>query len=326
MRTAALLSHESILRVHRTAVSAGLTTNRVGLLAGLPRNVVASLPQSTVPSEQLLSDLDALNKAAPLADHTLPLAVWLKNAVALASVREEASTFEQVLDELPASTAIERGEDSASPIEQPRLPSSGPLALKLLIVGVAAAVGACLLFLLFRRPPSAEEPGPAPPINTSPAPSSSGVVCADSADLRGVRLTIEAENVLSFDLLDLNGAGVRYVAAGDRRHAPRRDGLRVLELRSEKGPVRVALVASTDRKGQSLNLRPERGTLVTRVGLANGADATFEGAVEIYVATAGAVEILHDVALLRVDGERACWGATRLKSLRIVDGELQVTR
>ncbi|WP_437606085.1 hypothetical protein WMF20_34290 [Sorangium sp. So ce834] len=96
------LSHAEILDVHGAIVSAQLSGSRAALLAGLDGRFVASLPQVAAPGEQILTDLDALNATAALVDGTAPLALWLKNAVALAGPRKEVEVFQRALERLQA--------------------------------------------------------------------------------------------------------------------------------------------------------------------------------------------------------------------------------
>jgi Effector-associated domain 5 len=323
----ALLDHERVLQLHRVAISADLAANRDSLLAGLPSAFVATLRRSPAPAEQTLEDLTALNQAGQLPDNTVPLAVWLQNAIALRRVNVEISIFEQALTEIRASTGLGAG---GAPIHSHREdPASAPRVKRHVALGLAiGVVAATLLSWRFTRspnPPGVDAPSALAPA-TPAAPGGSGRRCADTANLRGSRLEIEADGVLSFDLLDLNRFGVLDVVAGGHRHTLRRDGLQVLELRKEKGPVHLTVVAGTDRKGQSLHMLPDQGTLTTRIGLSNGTDASLESAIELYVSTVAAVDILRDVRVLRIDGENACWEASRLRSLRLVDGELEASR
>lgn len=88
-------------------------THRAGLLVGLPPVFVTSLPHATAPGEQILTDLDALSAATALTDGTVPLAVWLRNAIALTGTRKEAATFERILEHVQAAVDTDSG--SAAP-------------------------------------------------------------------------------------------------------------------------------------------------------------------------------------------------------------------
>lgn len=101
-------SHQEILAIHRAALAIGL--DRTACLAGLPRSLVASLSTARTQSEQILSDLDDLNRIKTLADGSVPLLQWLRNAEALAGPRTQALIF---------TTAIEHIESTRTSI-QPR--------------------------------------------------------------------------------------------------------------------------------------------------------------------------------------------------------------
>src|SRR4051812_16719921 len=97
MNECKVLRHEDILELYAAVVSARLSYGRNSLLAGIGSDIVASLKQTDVPGEQILADLDALNAFGTLADGTVPLALWLKNASSLAGTRREADTFDRAL-------------------------------------------------------------------------------------------------------------------------------------------------------------------------------------------------------------------------------------
>lgn len=79
-------------------MSARLSDSRSALLTGLHPGFVACLSVvAGAPGEQLLTDLDALSVAEKLADGSVPLANWLKNAVALAGPKKEGEIFARYL-------------------------------------------------------------------------------------------------------------------------------------------------------------------------------------------------------------------------------------
>lgn len=92
-RAGPVLRHDEILELHRAVVSAQLTGSRAALLVGIDAAFVAALPSAASPSDQILCDLGALNAAGGLADRSVPLAIWLANALTLAGVRKEAAVF-----------------------------------------------------------------------------------------------------------------------------------------------------------------------------------------------------------------------------------------
>lgn len=98
-----LLDQETLSRVHQAALGLGL--GRHALLAGLPARLVSSLPAAPSPAAQLLLDLQALNRAPPLADGSVPLLIWLTSARALSAGRPEGEVFRQAQDALRRSSS-----------------------------------------------------------------------------------------------------------------------------------------------------------------------------------------------------------------------------
>lgn len=107
-----ILPHEDILKLHRAIISAQLVPSRAALLTGVDEHLVAGLPIGATPSDQILQDLDALNKTQTLADGTVPLAWWLQNAVARTTGKKEAKVFQDALERCDAGAAVEDSEDS----------------------------------------------------------------------------------------------------------------------------------------------------------------------------------------------------------------------
>lgn len=79
----ALLSPAEIRSLYEAAVDAGLHTRRDALLVGIPRPIVAGIPHATAPGDQILQDIDHLNRLGVLADGDCPLLTWLQNAMML---------------------------------------------------------------------------------------------------------------------------------------------------------------------------------------------------------------------------------------------------
>lgn len=112
------LDEALLRRVHGAAVSAGLASSRVALLAGISHAFVASLPTAASPGEQLLLDLHHLNDVDRLLNGQQPIASWLQNAALLAGPRREAAVFREALERIrrPARSA---GTDGAPPPAPP---------------------------------------------------------------------------------------------------------------------------------------------------------------------------------------------------------------
>lgn len=109
-----VLVHKEILSLHQAAVASGLSGVRDTLLVGLDSAFVAGLPTTADPSSQLLSDLGVLSRAR-LADGSMPLEVWLENALALAGPRIEADVFRTIRSSIvAASRAVSAHEASLS--------------------------------------------------------------------------------------------------------------------------------------------------------------------------------------------------------------------
>jgi hypothetical protein len=116
-----MLSHDEILELQAAVVSAELGLRRNGLLTGVNSGFVATLEKAGASGEQTLTDLGAINAAGALGDGTVPLVVWLKNAVRLAGGRTEAEIFKRTLARVTGSTA------ALEPAHSTSLPGSSDL-------------------------------------------------------------------------------------------------------------------------------------------------------------------------------------------------------
>ena len=65
---------------------------------GIDRALVASLPISNNMSAQILMDLDALNRMGQLADGSVPIVAWLKNAAQILGPRAEGVVVQRMLN------------------------------------------------------------------------------------------------------------------------------------------------------------------------------------------------------------------------------------
>lgn len=92
-----VLDQDEILKVQKALVAAGLADTRGALLAGMSPAFIASLQVTAISGAQILSDLNALNDAGVLSDGSVPIRVWLKNALTLAGPRKEYAIFLEVL-------------------------------------------------------------------------------------------------------------------------------------------------------------------------------------------------------------------------------------
>lgn len=109
-------------RIHDAAVSACLAQQRDALLGGIDPGFAAGLQTAPSPLAQILLDLYGVDTT--LADKTVPLFNWLRNARLLSSGRAEAAVFESMLAKLEASPTQEVG----APL--PDVPASFPEAVR----------------------------------------------------------------------------------------------------------------------------------------------------------------------------------------------------
>jgi hypothetical protein len=120
------LPHDEIYEIHDAAISLGLTASRRALFGGLPPGFVDSLPVSSTPAAQLLSDLQILNGIETLTDpdKTVPLHRWLTNALQSTSIRSESVPIARAQATLARRLGVP---EAAPPAAPPRpLPAAAP--------------------------------------------------------------------------------------------------------------------------------------------------------------------------------------------------------
>lgn len=98
MKRATKLDEDTIRGVAEAA--SALTLDRNALLSGVP--IVDQLPLRETLGAQILSDLRTLN-GRRLTDGSLPLAVWLANAVILSKLQPENTIFVRALETLESA-------------------------------------------------------------------------------------------------------------------------------------------------------------------------------------------------------------------------------
>ena len=86
---------------------------RMLLLEGIPRSFVAQLAVTPVPAVQLQTDLGTFNNVERLADGTVPMEVWLRNATRLLATSQQGAMLQYVLAEVTQRAT------GAPPIERP---------------------------------------------------------------------------------------------------------------------------------------------------------------------------------------------------------------
>jgi len=96
-----MLNANELHELHERAVNAGLASSEVRhlLLGGLPKTLVAKIPVTSIPADQLRYDLETLADA-PLQEGIIPLLVWLTNARNRLRGRPEAAFFGSTLRRL----------------------------------------------------------------------------------------------------------------------------------------------------------------------------------------------------------------------------------
>jgi hypothetical protein len=119
LAVSALLPPDRLQGLHALAITSDL--DRAALLAGIDKRFIASLRQASGRSEQIYQDLQELNGRPRLSDGTVPLVVWLQNAIRLAGPRPEALSFEEILRVLdPASMPAIGGGAAETPAPSAR--------------------------------------------------------------------------------------------------------------------------------------------------------------------------------------------------------------
>ncbi|MFF8275713.1 trypsin-like peptidase domain-containing protein [Streptomyces lateritius] len=109
VRSVPYLSAEDVVRVRNAALDAGLadTTVRPLLFAGTTARFRASLPTMDTPLRQMHSDLQTMNQIERLIDGTVPLEVWLRNAIAQSVEAGPLSVLQRALDDVARDAAGE---------------------------------------------------------------------------------------------------------------------------------------------------------------------------------------------------------------------------
>ncbi|MEU9859478.1 trypsin-like peptidase domain-containing protein [Streptomyces sp. NPDC047971] len=109
VRTDPYLSAEDVVRVRNAALEAGLAENTVRplLFAGTTAHFRASLPTMDTPLRQLHSDLHTMNQVERLIDGTVPLEVWLRNAIAQTVEAGPLTVLQRALDDVARDAAGE---------------------------------------------------------------------------------------------------------------------------------------------------------------------------------------------------------------------------
>ncbi|MEV4192940.1 trypsin-like peptidase domain-containing protein, partial [Streptomyces toxytricini] len=103
------LAREDILLLRDTALETGLAdpSMRPLLLAGIMPRYRGVLPVLAAPGAQVQSDLEAMNRVERLVDGSVPLEIWLRNAVAQTAEAGPLAVFQSSLDRVARDAAGE---------------------------------------------------------------------------------------------------------------------------------------------------------------------------------------------------------------------------
>ncbi|MGW8884179.1 trypsin-like peptidase domain-containing protein [Streptomyces sp. NPDC055749] len=105
----AYLSPEGILQLRNVALETGLADPSVRplLFEGIMARYRGTLPQLTAPGLQVHSDLNAMNRVERLVDGSVPLEIWLRNAVAQTTESAPLAVLQRALDDVARSAGGE---------------------------------------------------------------------------------------------------------------------------------------------------------------------------------------------------------------------------
>ncbi len=94
-------------------------THRLLFAHGISRSFLLGIPVSSAPAVQLARDLISFNSAVRLADGTVPLETWLRNALNLLQAHEQAAVLQEMLDAIAVRRfAASATADPAAPDRQ----------------------------------------------------------------------------------------------------------------------------------------------------------------------------------------------------------------
>jgi endonuclease G, mitochondrial len=105
----AYLSPDEILQVRDTALETGLADPSVRplLFDGIMPKYRGTLPLLPAPGQQVHSDLNAMNRVERLVDGSVPLEIWLRNAVAQSTEAAALAVLQRALDDVARSAGGE---------------------------------------------------------------------------------------------------------------------------------------------------------------------------------------------------------------------------
>src|SRR5919197_661554 len=112
------LSLDEVRRVLDAAVETGLADPAVRplLFDGIMPRYRGTLPLHPAPGRQVHSDLNEMNRVERLVDGSVPLEIWLRNAVAETTEAGPLTVFQQALDEVARTAGGEPEVPAALPV------------------------------------------------------------------------------------------------------------------------------------------------------------------------------------------------------------------
>ncbi|MBK8256822.1 MAG: hypothetical protein IPK82_29640 [Polyangiaceae bacterium] len=116
MNTGGFLTDPMLLQVHAASIAVGL--DRRVLLSGIDPTVTAGLSNAGSVSDQILSDLRALNTLT-LSDGSVPLTSWLSTAKHLSALRLQQAVFAEAMRELEKAIAAQQKPQATAPSPRP---------------------------------------------------------------------------------------------------------------------------------------------------------------------------------------------------------------
>lgn len=94
------LPFQQIIGLRAAVKDAGLATSRQGLFSGIDEGFRLAIPVQQTPIEQVATDLQRLNQTERLVDGTVPLEIWLMNAIDFATDATAAAVLQEALSSM----------------------------------------------------------------------------------------------------------------------------------------------------------------------------------------------------------------------------------
>jgi hypothetical protein len=141
------LPDEQLRQIHRAALALSLAQSQDALLNGLSPVFVASLEVRGRPDAQLLDTLFALNTTESLEDGSVPLQIWLSNAIRLSEEKPGVEVFARALATIGGSVPL-------APLVAPAKPPPWRRrrVRRGVLLGVVAALIAFVAYRAFTAP------------------------------------------------------------------------------------------------------------------------------------------------------------------------------